>query len=364
MNKKEIISVILIVINVLFFGILIKLITDQYFSKLPDKEWWTALAIVVAISTAVFIVGINLILNQKEYKDKLNSLENRVMEAYKIISNITNVQDASENENEEIWKDLILEIQSIKDTKLIKPITLRTWSRIAWKNGYLNYALKLREKAFNLDKDDVTGRNMLCSALLHQEHVDITKIEFIFDNTVLNTDSQFVHFYNMKGLYYTRIKDYGKAVECYSKSITKDLDTWAYKGFITSLIMNGDDAEKIKSEVDNFSTNSQWYNDNVLSQKPFRLMIEAFLGTGKIDNFYKYFNTKNISEITQRYNNKFMKHTFFDFFDAVESRFNEEMQMIYLTYYYLIGSYDKSAEKKLENEDIIREINERIKNGL
>ena len=377
MYSKTNIRLVLISINLIILIIIIKLVQTEYFAITPDKSWWTALTVIIAISTAFLLIGINLLLKENDYKNEIKKLRqeiNRVsnanqqlfMRTHRITSNLTNVQDASENENEELWKELMDNIKQIEDRQLFKPITLRSWSRIAWKNDYLDYSVKLREKAFDLDKDNLRSRVMLCSALTYKDQVDKTRIESILENTYPKNDSELLHYYNIKGNYFVRIGEYYEAEKCFSISKKLDADSWAYKGFVVSLLMNNEyDNSKIHNEIEKFSYKSQWFMNSSLNHKPFRLMVESFFNKEKINDFYNLFNTKKIVELTQRYNNNFMKHKLLNFYNTIENRFNDkELSMVYLTYYYFIGTYDKEADTMINDEKIINGINDRIKNVL
>jgi tetratricopeptide (TPR) repeat protein len=283
---------------------------------------------------------------------------------------MTTMQDASENESLSIWENLLLNIKSIKNTTIIKPITLRTWSRLAWKQGYLEIAIKLREKAYDLNKNDISSRAMLCSALIHEKNINKTKIENILNNTDLTkdevTDDNIIHILNIKGKYLTKIKKYKEAVECFYKGIEFDTQAWPYKGLIAGLIMDKEISnDKIIEQIKKFPKDSQWYVNPSMNQEFYRLMVESFFDKKKTKYFYQAFTPKAIAELTKRYSDEFMRYKFFDFYEAINSRFEDkELAQVYLTYYYFMGSYDEQATKILQNKKTINKINENIKNAL
>lgn len=363
MKNNRVLNWILVITNIIIFIITIILISTKYFAVSPENQWWTALAIIVAISTASLGVGVTILLREKDFKSELKSIEKRLVNSYNIIANIANVQDASENESQEIWNNLVKNVESIDNTEIIKPITLRTWSRMAWQQNYLDVAIKLREKAFDLDPKDNSSRVMLCSALTHKEKVDKTRIEFILNHTVPQNDSELAHLNNIAGKYYSKVKDYDKVAECSLKSMTVNNTGWAFNSYVECLIQNKKwETEKIKETINSFSDKSKWYTSTSLNQTPFRLMIESFFDNTKRQEFYDYFTVSTVNKIIHRYGNLFMKHKLFDFFNAVRERFNdEESETVYLTYYYFMGSYDEEADKKILEPKIIEKINSKIK---
>jgi tetratricopeptide (TPR) repeat protein len=366
-----------VIFNILILVTVLWLLPFKYFTTNPDKEWWTALSIITTVSFGVIAVGVTVIIRERNQKGRIDSLENKILESNneskrinEIISGILQVQNAAENQSESIWDDLLTKIKELDFKGLISPLTLRTWSTVAWKQGHLKKAVLLREKAFEQDKNDFKSRVMLCSALTYEQSVDKTRIENILDNTDLKSDyisdENIDHYNNIRGAYHLRIGEFDKAQDCFSKSIEKNIQTWPFKGLIISMILDKSKTnEEIKTKIESFDKNSKWYDDTIVNMKPFRLMVSAILDKSKSNVFYSYFTPKKIAEIVKAYDCEFVKSKFFNGYEIIKSKYaDKDIELIYLTYYFFVGAFDSEAEKEIKKSTLVKKINKMIKNAL
>ncbi len=375
-NRVITISILTSVVIILMF---LYLFPAVYFAEEPSEKWWNALSIVVAISFGVIAISLTVLLRERESKSKVKELEQKINNLSKvntenytntlnIISNILDIQNASEIQSKLVWQNVQKNISKIDNIGIIKSLTLRTWSTLAWKQGYLKVTRNLREKAFQLDNKNFRNRVMLCSILTQEEKPDITRIENILNNTDLSsdeiTDTNIDHFYNIKGKFYKRIGRFIDASDCFKKAIERNIQTWPFNDYILTLLMRQDVKNSfIREEIDRIASidNSKWLDDSVLNQKAFRLLVDSFLDKTKIDNFYNYLTPLKIAELANRYDNEYVKLEFFNFFSQIRTKYNDnDLNILYLTYYRMLGVYDKEADIELEKQEIQNEINKRI----
>lgn len=376
-NHKNII--ISIIISVVLIIIILYLFPSIYFAEDPPEKWWNALSIVVAINFSVIALSVTILLRERESKEKIKKIEQdlektseNVNEKYKntinIISNILDVQNASEIQSRSIWNSVERNIDNIDDIDILKSLTLRTWSTLAWKQGFLDVSLKLREKAYNLDKDNFRNRVMLCSILTQEKKPDVTRIENILDNTNLKsddiTDENIDHYYNIKGNFYKKTGEFQKAAESFNKALNLNVQTWSFKGYIISLIMQEDiDNEFIKEELERIVNipDTKWFDDTVLNQKVFRLFINAVIDKSERKKFYNYLTPLKISELLNKYNNEYVKLEMFNFYSQITKKYKDEkLNILYLTFYKLLGVYDEQADIELMKQPVKDKINQSI----
>jgi len=357
-----------------------------YFAEVPSENWWTALSIIVAIGFGVITLcilsislSVKVLFSEKDSKEKLASLEEDIKkystdkkkshkDILSFISSILDVQNVSETEIYTIWERVNNNIDKINKIGILKSQTVRIWSEIAWKQGHLDIACSLREKAYQLDSKDFRNRVMLCSILTQDKKPDITRIENIFNNTDLKSDGiidqDIDHFYNVKGMFYKKIGKFKEASESFKKALELNIQTWPFNEYIITLIMREDiDNEFIKNEIDRIKKipNSKWLDETDLYQKVFRLFVNGFINKLEIDKFYNCLTPLMISKLTYRYDNQYVKEEFFNFYSQITKKYNEkELNILYLTFYKLLGVYDDQANNELQKPETLDEINKKI----
>jgi len=374
MNNFKIISISVIVSVILIILILYHL-PSIYFAEAPSGNWWTALSIIVAISFGVIAISLTVLLKEKESTAKVESLENDIKKCladYKnvlsFISNILEVQNFSETKNRENWEKIEKNISETKNINILKSLPLRAWSTIAWKQGLLAVAIRLREKAYQLDSNNFRNRVMLCSILTQSKKPDITKIENILKNTDLEsddiTDDDKDHFYNIKGMFYKKIGKFKEASESFKKILEFNIQTWPFDEYIITLIMREDIGNVfIKSEIERIKKipNSKWLDDKVLYQKAFRLFTNGFINKSEIGKFYNYLTPLITSKLINEFDNEYEKMEFFHFYSQIAKKYNDmDLNILYLTFYKLLGEYDDQADIEIQKQEIIDEINKKI----
>lgn len=371
-SKSVIISVILIIIILYYWPSL-------YFAKVPSENWWTALSIIVAISFGVIVISVTLLLRVKESKEKIATLENNLEKYYtdykksnenvlSFISGILDVQSVSETEIYTIWERVKNNIDKIIESGILKSQTVRLWSEIAWKQGHLDVTLDLREKAYQLDSKDFRNRVMLCRILTQAKKPDGTRIENILNNTDLKSDNiidqDIDHFYNIKGMFYKKIGKFEEASKSFKKALELNIQTWPFNEYIITLIMREEiDSLFIKSEIERIKKipNSKWLDETDLYQNVFRLFINGFINKSEIEKFNKCLTPLMISELIYKYNNEYVKMEFFNFYSQITKKYNDkDLNILYLTFYKLLGVYDDQADNELQKQETLDEINKKI----
>ena len=61
------------------------------------------------------------------------------------------------------------------------------------------------------------------------------------------------------------------------------------------------------------------------------------------------------------HNNEYVKIGFFNFYSQITKKYNnKELNMLYLTFYKLLGVYDDKAENELKKQETLDEINKKM----
>ncbi|NLF43220.1 MAG: hypothetical protein GX587_11035 [Bacteroidales bacterium] len=375
--KKYSTLIYCVVINSFILAFVLWVYPNKLFTTVPEENWWTALSIITTISFGVIAVGITIIFRERSQKEQIDNLveriaknENENLRINEIISGIIEVQNATENQSEKVWNDLLGKINKLDNKSIISPFTLRTWSTIAWKQGHLKYTILLREKALSLDENDFRSRIMLCSALTYEKTVDKKRIEYLLDKTnqmdSINSNDNFEHYNNIRGLFHLRVGEYKEAQSCFLNNCEITQQTWPFKGVIVSMLFDKSISnEEIKNKIEPFDKTSKWYDDSIIDTRPLRLMISAIIDKTKSTEFYSIFTPKNIAEIIKKYDSDFVKSKFFNGYEIIQSKYNDyEIDLLYLTYYYFFGAFDEKADKEINKTHVIEKINKMIKNAL
>ena len=368
-----------VIISVILMVIILYYLPSLYFAEAPSGNWWTALSIIVAISFGVIAISITVLLREKDSKEKVASLEKNLEIYYtdykksyedvlSFISSILDVQNVSETEIYTIWERVGNSIDKINEVGILKSQTVRVWSEIAWKQGHLDIARSLREKAYQLDSKNFRNRVMLCSILTQDKMPDNSRIENIFNNTDLESDGinnqDIDHFYNVKGMFHKKIGKFEEASESFKKALAVNIQTWPFNEYIITLIMREEiDNSFIKSEIERIKRipKSKWLDEKDLYQKVFRLFVNGFINKLEIDKFYNCLTPLMISGLIYKYNNEYVKSEFFNFYSQITKKYNDkELNILYLTFYKLLGVYDDQAEKELQKPETLDEINKKM----
>jgi len=358
-NFKTISLIIILIVIILYCQ------PYLYFAKDPSELWWTALSIVVALGIASIGLSATVLFEKRDSEKKIASLEKNYEDVLNFVSTILDVQNIAETGSDQIWKNITNKLEAING---IEAKTLRVWSMIAWQQGQLDVTLDFREKAYQLDTEDLRSRVMLCSILTQDKMPDNTRIENIFNSTDLTseniTDEDIDHFYSIQGTFYKKIGKFEEASGAFKKALKVNIQTWSFNEYILTLIMREEITnEFIKNEIDRIKKipNSKWLDDTVGYQKTFRLFANGFINESEIDKFYNHLTPWEISELVYIYNNEYVKMHFFNFYSQITKKYNDkELNILYLTFYKLLGVYDDQADNELQKQETLDEINKKM----
>ena len=347
-----------VIISVIIIVIILYLLPTLNFAENTSGQWWTALSIIVAIGILSISLSVTVLFREKDSKEKIASLEQNLEKVMNFISNILDVQNVSETEIYSIWERLKSNLDKIYEIGILKSQTIRIWSEIAWKQGHLDIALDLREKAYQLDSKDFRNRVMLCSILTQAKKPDRTRIENILNNTDLKSDNiidmDIDHFYNIQGMFYKKIGKYEEASKSFKIALELNIQTWPFNEYIITLIMREEiDTSFIKSEIERIKRipNSKWLDEKDLFQSVFRLFVNGFINKSEIKKFNNFLTQSTISELINKYNNEYIKMEFFNFYSQISKKYNDQdLNFLYLTFYRILGVYDDQADEELQKQ--------------
>ncbi|SFR36834.1 hypothetical protein SAMN04490243_1191 [Robiginitalea myxolifaciens] len=378
----------------------------------PSAEWWAALSVITTISLGVLAIGVSILLRdagirktleqikedyiilQGEHKslketilsteskneteiiqlksDFKTSIENEAIflkrkieskneEILDMISRIIDLQNVYDSRSRQTWDDLV--DGDFLDNPIISDESLLVWSIIAWKQGFLDKALVLRDKAFEKNPQSIHVRSMLCSILCSLDSPDLDRVLQILENTEINDQHKskdFREFNLAKARYFWLKQEYTKAANMYREDQIHNLSFWSYEAYIFCLLSQGESGLNSASQFLkglNKNENSKWYDSSKTGFVLFRIFILAFCGLTKEEEFYSYLNSYNISKISNEYQTPYHLKRIYHVFGALENlNYDAKKKRLYLTYYMLVGSRDKKADMKLQESHIISDI--------
>jgi len=352
-----------LIISWLVYLIVLYIKPEIVFTSPPDAQWWSALSILVALSFAILAMNYFKSNEVYELKKQIGDNQKKLRSVIDMISVLTDMHNFSENKSRNDWDNVLLKIENLNELNLIKSRDLRIWSSLAWRKDYLDICQEIREKAYEIDKNDLWNSTYLASILSINGGDEHRILSLVNDIDKTNNYKEFAMAQAVLGRMYAKKGDFSNSEKCYKSSVSINRAHWHFKGLVFALICNGK-IDLLKKTIGEWEgdPNSVWNKNNTPEREIFRTFSKLFYNSTLFDDFYKYFSITRIHKITQQYIDAYSKFNCFNLYENLKKLdYDNEILNAYLTYYIYLGTDDAMAEKALENDIRFSKISTMIK---